>query len=51
MKLTLAILVCGLIALVLCGGILMLLAGKPGLLIFALLAYVAAFAKFGCLSH
>jgi hypothetical protein len=51
MKLTLAVLVYGLIALVLCAGILMLLAGKPWLLLFALVAYIVAFAKFGCLSH
>lgn len=51
MKLTLAILVYGLIGLILCGGILLVLAGKPWLLVFALLAYIVAFAKFGCLSH
>lgn len=51
MKLTLAILVYGLIGLVLCGGILLVLAGKPWLLAFAVLAYIVAFARFGCLSH
>ncbi len=51
MKLTLAILVYGLIGLVLCGSILLVMAGKPWLLIVAVLAYIAAFSKFGCLSH
>jgi len=51
MKLTLAILAYGMIALILCGGILLVMAGKPWLLIFAVLAYIVAFARFGCLSH
>jgi hypothetical protein len=51
MKLTLAILVYGLIGLTLCAGILLVLAGKPWLLICALLAYLVAFGKIGCLSQ
>ena len=51
MKLTMAILAYGMIALILCGGILMVMAGKPWLLVAALLAYVIAFSKIGCLSH
>ena len=49
MKLALAVLVYALMALVLCGGILLLLAGKPWLFIAALLAYVVAFGKIGCM--
>jgi len=51
MKLALAILVYGLIGLTIGGGILLLVAGKPWLLIVALLAYLAAFSKIGCLSQ
>jgi hypothetical protein len=51
MKLFLAAVVYLLIAAVLTWGILLLMAGKPWLLIVALLAYVVAFAKIGCLSH
>ena len=51
MKLTLAILAYGLIGLILCGGILLVMAGKPWLLIVAVVAYIVAFARFGCLSH
>ena len=51
MKLTMAVLVYGLIGLVLCAGILLVLTGKPWLLLFALIAYIVAFARFGCLSH
>ena len=51
MKLALAILVYVLIGLVLCGGVLLVMAGKPWLLIFALVAYLVAFGKIGCLSN
>ncbi len=51
MKLALAVLVYVLIGLVLSGGILLLLAGKPWLFIIALLAYVVAFGKIGCMTH
>jgi hypothetical protein len=51
MKLAMAVLVYLLIGLVLSWGILLLLAGKPLLLIIALLAYVVAFGKIGCTSH
>ena len=51
MKLALAILVYVLFGLVLGGGVLLLITGKPWLLIAALLAYVIAFSKIGCLSH
>jgi hypothetical protein len=51
MKLAAAILVYVLIGLVLSAGILMVLSGKPWLLIAALLAYIVAFARIGCLSH
>ena len=51
MKLFLAIFVYLLIAAVLGWGILLMMAGKPLLLIVALLAYVIAFGKIGCLSH
>jgi hypothetical protein len=51
MKLALAVLVYVLIGLVLSCGILLLLAGKPWLLIVALLAYVVAFGKIGCMTH
>jgi hypothetical protein len=51
MKLALAALVYSLIALVLSVGILLLITGKPWLLIVALVAYVVAFAKIGCLSQ
>jgi len=51
MKLALAILAYGLIAVVLSAGILLLLAGKPWLLIIGVLAFVVAFGKIGCVSH
>jgi hypothetical protein len=51
MKLALAVLVYVLMGLVLSWGILLLLAGKPLLLIIALIAYVVAFGKIGCMSH
>jgi hypothetical protein len=51
MKLALAALVYLVIALVLSLGILLLLTGKPWLLIIAVLVYIVAFSKIGCLSH
>ena len=51
MKFALGILVYALFALALCGGILLMLAGKPWLLILALLVYIVAFGRIGCLSH
>ena len=51
MKLALAALVYSLIALILSVGILLLINGKPWLLIVALVAYVVAFARIGCLSE
>jgi len=51
MKLALAVLVYLLISLILCSGVLLLIAGKPWLLVLALVAYVVAFGKIGCLSH
>ena len=51
MKLALAILAYGLIAVVLSAGILLLLAGKPWFLIIGVLAFVIAFGKIGCMSH
>ena len=51
MKLALAVLVYLVMGLVLSAGILLLLAGKPCWLIVALLAYVVAFGKIGCLTH
>jgi hypothetical protein len=50
-KLALAILVYALIGLVLSAGILLLMAGKPLFLIVALLVFVIAFGKIGCMSH
>lgn len=51
MNLILAILAFTLMAGILGAGILLLLAGKPLLLIFGVIGFIAAFAKFGCLSH
>jgi hypothetical protein len=51
MKFALAILVYLLIGLVLSAGILLLLAGKPWPLILALLAYIVAFSRLGCMTH
>ena len=51
MKFAMAILVYVLIGLVLSAGILLLLAGKPWLFIIALLAYIVAFGKIGCMTH
>lgn len=51
MKFALAILVYVLVGLVLGAGILLLMAGKPWLLIAAVLAYVVAFGRIGCMTH
>ena len=51
MKFALAILVYLLIGMVLSAGILLLLAGKPWLLLLAVLAYVVAFGRIGCMTH
>jgi len=51
MKFAMAILVYVLMGLVLSAGILLLLAGKPWLFIIALLAYIVAFGKIGCMTH
>jgi hypothetical protein len=51
MKFALATLVYLLAGLVIGAGILLLLAGKPWLLIFAVLAYVIAFGRLGCMTH
>jgi hypothetical protein len=51
MKLALAFLVYLVIVLVLSSGVLLLVAGKPWPLVIALLVYVVAFSKIGCLSQ
>jgi hypothetical protein len=51
MKFALAILVYLLMGLVFCASILLLIAGKPWLFIAALIVYVVAFGKIGCLTH
>jgi hypothetical protein len=51
MKFALAILVYLLMGLVLSAGILLLMAGKPWFLIVALVVYVVAFGRIGCVSH
>ena len=51
MKFVLAILVFALFAFFISWGVLLVLAGKPWLLLIALLAFFGAFAKYGCLSH
>jgi hypothetical protein len=51
MKFWMAIVVYLLIGLVLGWGIVMAVHGKPLFLIIALLAYIVAFAKIGCLTH
>ena len=51
MKFALSILVYLLIAVLFCFGIVLLLAGKPLLFIVALVAYIVAFAKIGCMTH
>ena len=51
MRFALAIFVYLLVGVVLSAGILLLLAGKPWLLVLAVLGYVAAFGRLGCMSH
>ena len=51
MKFALAILVYFLIAVVLGAGILLTVAGKPWFLIAALIVYVVAFGRIGCMTH
>ena len=51
MKFALAILVYLLMAAVIGAGILLLVAGKPWLLIIALIVFVVAFGRLGCMSH
>jgi hypothetical protein len=51
MKFALAILVYVLIGVVLGAGILLTVAGKPWFLIAAVIAYVVAFARIGCMTH
>jgi Trk-type K+ transport system membrane component len=51
MKFALAIFVYLLIALVLGAGILLLLAGKPWLFIAAVVGFIVAFGRIGCMSH
>jgi F0F1-type ATP synthase assembly protein I len=51
MKLALAVLVYVLIGVVLGAGILLTVAGKPWFLIAAVIAYVVAFGKIGCMTH
>ncbi|HZF01123.1 MAG TPA: hypothetical protein VE344_04435 [Methylomirabilota bacterium] len=51
MKFALSIFIYLLIAVVLSFGIVLLLAGKPLLFIVALVAYIVAFAKIGCMTH
>jgi len=51
MKFALAILVYLLMGVVLGAGILLTVAGKPWFLIAAIVAYVVAFGKIGCMTH
>ncbi len=51
MKLALAVLVYVLIGVALGAGILLTVAGKPWFLIAAVIAYVVAFGKIGCMTH
>jgi len=51
MKLALAVLVYVLIGVVLGTGILLTVAGKPWFLIAAVIAYVVAFGRIGCMTH
>jgi F0F1-type ATP synthase assembly protein I len=51
MKLFLAVLVYLLIGAVLGWGLLLMMAGKPWLLLTAVVVYLLAFAKIGCISH
>ena len=51
MKFALAILVYLLMAVILGVGILLVVAGKPLFLIIAVIAFVVAFGKLGCMTH
>lgn len=51
MKLALAVLVYVLIGVVLGAGILLTVAGKPWFLIAAIIVYVVAFGRIGCMTH
>ncbi|HEY5233792.1 MAG TPA: hypothetical protein VIK35_09695 [Verrucomicrobiae bacterium] len=51
MKFALAIFTYLLMALILGAGILLTVAGKPLLLIVAVIAFVVAFGKLGCMTH
>ncbi len=51
MKFALAILVYLLMGVVLAAGILLTVAGKPWFLIAAVIAYVVAFGRIGCMTH
>ena len=51
MKFALAILVYLLMGVVLAAGILLTVAGKPWFLIAAIIAYVVAFGRIGCMTH
>lgn len=51
MKLALAVLVYLLMGVVLGAGILLTVAGKPWFLLAAVIVYVAAFGKIGCMTH
>jgi Trk-type K+ transport system membrane component len=51
MKFALAVLIYLIMAAILGAGILLLVAGKPWLLIVALIAFVVAFGKIGCMTH
>jgi hypothetical protein len=51
MKFALAILVYLLMAAIIGAGILLVVAGKPLFLIIALIAFVVAFGRLGCMTH
>ena len=51
MKFALAIFTYLLMAVILGAGILLLVAGKPWLFIIAVVAFVVAFGKLGCMTH
>lgn len=51
MKLALAVLVYVLMGVVLGAGILLTVAGKPWFLIAAVIVYVVAFGRIGCMTH
>jgi hypothetical protein len=51
MKLALAVLTYLIMAVILGAGILLLVAGNPWLLIIAVVAFVVAFGRLGCMTH